>query len=612
MSQFLEKKWWNAPEGDAHHELFAYVRSIKEQQSGVFESMRYWASLYHGYEVMGLTPGTFKSLDPLFGTVSGSDPALTYNVIRSCVDTVVAQMSISRVRPMFLTSGGDWAMRRQAKQLGKYVEGIYHAEDYYGKETDVRRNGALYGTGHMYFYEDSKDVRMESVHPIEVIVDEQSAIDGKTKMIQREKFIPKDALVGMYPDKEEQIENERPLHVDGGVTITDLVCVVEAWRQPSGKEGDKGRHLICVEGATLLDEEWNKDFLPFVKYVWTKKVRGYYGEGLACEQHGKQRALNNLLARVQKSLEVNSWAWLMKHKNSKIQNNKITNDLLAIIDYEGTQPPDVRINQVIPPEVFQHIQQIKKDAYEEEGISQMSATSQRPPGFPEYGVAIRMMRNIESARFADKQAAIERFNVECADLLVKMGKEVYPSSKTVLFPSKDSAVAIKWSDVDLPRDKFFLKAMPINALPDDPAGKTAMVENWVNLGMIPPDKAFSLMGFPDTERYQSVEDAIKEDIENSIEAILADGIYIAPEPYQDLNLAVKLGQHYMSLSRVEGVDEKHRALLSMYIDEAQGLLEQSQPPPAPPAPPGAPQGAEPAPQQQPLPVGDPGQGQGQQ
>ena len=57
---------------------------------------------------------------------------------------------------------------------------------------------------------------------------------------------------------------------------------------------------------------------------------------------------------------------------------------------------------------------------------------------------------------------------------------------------------------------------------------------------------------PDLEAEMNLEDAPRDLLEQAFERMLTDGIYISPEPFYDLQLAMKLGSLHYQRARLAG------------------------------------------------------------
>ena len=78
---------------------------------------------------------------------------------------------------------------------------------------------------------------------------------------------------------------------------------------------------------------------------------------------------------------------------------------------------------------------------------------------------------------------------------------------------------------------------------------------------------------------------------------MTTGIYEAPEPYQNLQLGLRLFQNAYLMYKGQNAPEDRLELLRQWVSDAQALLAQAQPPMPPQAPPA---GAAPGPMAPPI------------
>ena len=86
----------------------------------------------------------------------------------------------------------------------------------------------------------------------------------------------------------------------------------------------------------------------------------------------------------------------------------------------------------------------------------------------------------------------------------------------------------------------------------------------------------------------NLSNAAIDDVMEQLEKIVEDKKYDTPEMYQNLQLAVKLGQSAYLKARADNQPQDVQELLRRYIDDAQAMINDQAAEQAPPAaPPGA-------------------------
>ena len=589
--ELTDYAWWSQ-EGDAVADsVQAVVNNIvKTQDYQRTLNLRY-ARLYGNLEVFGLGYGSYRRNTPQ--TVP--DNAVTYNVVKSVIDTAAAKISQNRPRPLFLTSGGNYAQQERAKKLTKYVDGVFYDTHAYRKAQDAFIDAGVFGTGCLKVFIEEGRVRLERVTPTELVVDDADGRYGKPRQLHQVRLVGRQALLEMYPEHEVAIKSAHSALDDSDSNVADMVEVTESWYL--GK-----RHAITIEGKTLFDEEYTKTYFPFVFFNWNKRLAGFFGQGLAENLVGIQIEINKILKTIQKAQAIASVPRVFLESSSKVSTAQLTNQIGSIVKYTG-KAPTIHTAQALNPEVYNHLKWLIQSAYEIPGISQLSAQSKKPSGL-DSGVALREYNDIESERFMLQGQRWEAFFLDLAKIIIDMSRDIYEHDKGLLVNviGKDFIETIKWADVDLKDDQFIMKVYPTNLLPTTPAGKLQKLQELIQTGMISPEEGRELLDFPDLEAFATLASADKKLTDKIINTIVEDGQYNPPEPESNLEYATKKAQQAYLAGILNDLPEERLEMLLRYMDDAARLLKAQTPPPAPAPAPAAPMAApEPLPQSDLLP-----------
>jgi len=354
--------------------------------------------------------------------------------------------------------------------------------------------------------------------------------------------------------------------------MRDYVLVVEAWHLPSGKDVGDGRHVITIEKDTLLDEEYTREYFPFTFFRWSKRLTGFWGQSLTERLIGIQLEINKLLRLIQKAFHLGSAFKVFLEYGSKVAKEHLNNELGSIVYYTG-QKPEFYAPKVVNEEVFRHLQFLIQSAYEESGVSQLSATSKKPSGL-DSGKALREYNDIETERFAITSQEYEASFLETARQYIDLVKELYDEGHDyeAVAESKRMIEKIKWSEIDIEDNEFILKMFPTSSLPTTPAGKMQYVQELINNGFIPKEYALSLLDFPDLDEYTSLANAGLDNLKKTLYNILNKGLYEAPEPYQDLVGGITMFQNAYLRGKNEDVPESRLELIRKWISNAEAIM----------------------------------------
>lgn len=557
------KNWWEQKKGEAHDAVFSLIENIKIKQSGKSEENLRHLRLYGNAEVLGLRVGEFSKQRSL--------QKLALNVIQMTVDTIVARLSKNKPKPMFITEDGDYTMKRQAKRLEQYCLGQFSALDLYEIGPMVLRDACVFGDGWLHWYFDDGKIQCEKVFPEEIMVDEDEAIYGETRQIIRTKHVNKHRLSALYPKFSGEIEKagtvENSYMFDN--LDTKMISVAEVYRLgTASKEYKDGRHSIVISTATLLDESWTRDYLPYTRMQWNPRLLGYYSQGLAEMLTGIQVEINKLLMTIQQSMHLGSVPKIFVESGSKIVSSHLNNQIGTIVKYTGNVPTPGQLMRV-PSELFVQLDKLYSRSFEQAGVSQLSTASAKPAGLNS-GKALRDYHDIESERFAVHAQRYEEFYLDCARMIVKLSRDEAAKDKTLktTYLDKKGLKKIEWSSIDLQEEEYVMRLYATNLLSDTPSGRLSDVNELMTLGLIDKRQAKSLLDFPDVEGVLSRENALAENVDLIIEKIIDDGIYTPPEDFIDFSYALpQLQQAYLKYQNM-GLEQDKLELLRQWIEDA--------------------------------------------
>jgi len=596
--------WWREPKGEVHAHVFPIVRKVRQEQNSRRADYLRFAKLYAN-----------RDFDRFISSVSASlfGKKISFNVIKACIDTACAKISTTKTRPMFLTEKGSRKQQNKAKKLTQYLDGTYYQSDIYSIGQEVFRDACIFGTGALKCLEKDNQISYERTFIDEIVVDDIDGRLGNPRQLHQTKPIHREILKEMFPDEEgasrirQAIDSAEAVSRPEKNGLVDMIEVVESWHLPSGKDATDGRHTICIQNETLLDEEWNHESFPFIFFRWNKPILGFFGEGLAAELIGIQLEINMMLLRIKEALELMAVPRIFLEEGSNVNSSHINDEIGGIIKYRGTQPTAVTW-QGMNQETYNHLEYLYKKAFEISGISQLSASSKKPAGL-DSGVAIREYQDIETERFAVVASAYQKFYLDVAKLTIAIQREIAEKDPklSVRVKEKKFMTTIKWKEVDLDDDKYIMQVFPTNFLPKTPEGKLQFVQELIQSGFIDPDWALSLLDFPDLEGFFNLKTSAIDDTLQILDRIIEDEEYTAPEVYMNLHLSMGMAQGAYLRAKTDGTSDISLEYLQRFIDDCQALLEQMNPP-APTPQPQATAVPEPKPQSDLMPVNPPNAG----
>ena len=596
------RQWWKLKKEDIPASIQAILGFLQQHQGSRQTQMVISSRLYGNQNVMGVNGLSYSKVASTFSQLKDR---ISYNVCQSVVDTVTSKMAKNKPRPYFLTSGGDYKIQRKAKKLGKFVDGLFYENEMYALGTQIFKDACVWGSGAVKVFPSSGRVKVERALVAELYVDEVEGFYGYPRQLHQVRNVDRQVLMDEFPAYKAKILQAKRAIPDSRSmdNISDQVTVAESWHLRSGPEAKDGLHVIVIENATLHSEQWDKDYFPFAFFHWTKRMHGFWGQGLIEQIQNIQLEINKLLWVIQRSMHLMGSFKVLLENGSKVVKAHIDNDIGTIINYTGTQPTYVT-PPIVAPEVYAHLMTLKNAAYEQAGISQLSAASKKPDGLNS-GKALREFNDIESDRFMTVGQSYERFYLDVAKLGIDCARGLYEEDEAyeVKVPGKKFIETIKWSEVDLEEDEYVMKCYPVSSLPNDPAGRLQTVQEYAQAGFLSPREARRLLDFPDLEQIENLANAQEGRIHEILEGILdwdgeGESPYESPEPYLNLDLCQELALQYYAEGLCSKLEEEKLDLIRQFIDQANMLKEKAMQPPASAM--GAPQAVPQAPPQSDL------------
>ena len=604
-------RWWLEEDCDKRCQGVIDMAKSLEQNSGERHqaNLRH-ARLYENIELDSLGSSDF-AVSVVMQAIRGRG-LVRQNVVAACQDTLGAKIAKNKPRPSFLTSGGSWDKQQKARRLDKFARGMFYEMDIYEKSKEVFNDACTFGDGFLHFYQDEATGRLdcERVLPDELFVDDLDAFYGKPRTLLRRKYVQREVLCAMFPDKAGDLyaaDNTTGAGVNRK-NLTPIVEVWEAWHLPSSKKAKDGMHCISVDGVELLCEPWKLDCFPFVKFQYKKRTVGFWGKGVAETLTGIQLELNRTIMSVSEQLRRKGRGRIFLQHGSKVNPAQMTNGIADIVFYTGT-PPVVDSSSAVSQDEMMHIERLYRMAFQEVGISELSVSAKKPSGL-DAAVALREYSDIESERFSLVHQAWETFFMDCIKLCLKLIRyQVGNKGYLVKLPSKRYVIEMDWSEIAMEEDDYIIQIFPVSSLPQTPAARYQKVKEMMADGFIDKATAQRLLDYPDLESEQNLANAALDDADATISAILDEATpRVMPlEPFQNLELIVQRANAAYLFARHHDCPEDRLDMVRQLIEQATAKMQEIAMATAPmpmAGPPGSPASG-PVP---PGPAGMPGQG----
>jgi hypothetical protein len=590
--------WWPETLDERGAAMVALAKQIETSSA---ELMRndlnlLYGSCYEGRALTSLYQYGGAAVLSQGATSLASTVDVSWNQIRSVVQTVASQVSRTKPRARFLTTGGNYKQKRRAKKLTLYCDGLFQEAKAYEKTQQVFVDAGVFDVGALEVYRDGDRVRMARILACEILIDANDGIYGTPRSMYRRRFIDRSMLKARFPKCADAIARATAADPVHNGAQASLIEVYEGWHLPSTPNAKDGRHVIAIagQGGTLLDEVYKRDYFPVILFTWDRSLAGAYGRSAAEVLLPNQTAINTLLDKIARAQHLACVPRVGIQRGSKVLKSEITNGIGSVIQF-GSMPPVWWSPTALSPEVYQHLERHWSKGFELYGVSSDTASGRKEAGVTS-GTAIRESLDIQTARFAVLAQRWEQLHLDIARAAIDIARDIYADNREmrVSAPGSELLESIDWGDVDMEEDQYVIQGYPTSLLPTTPQGRIDRVADLVDRGIWSPKRAEAALDDLDVDAATSASRAAEKDIERMCDEMLSGGRYEGPEPTMDLDACLRIAGQHLSMGRLEKVPAKDLDKLYKFLDDTAELKKQIAPPPAP-APAGPPGAAPPVP-----------------
>lgn len=578
----FDREFWKAD--DPGKAAVTLARRIQFDQRHRYDRYVRNACLYGDEALQGLDPDAYDRVD-------NEAPRLSINVVKNVCDAYQSEMTQSVPKTTFLTEGGMWEQKERAEGLGFFCEGAFEQTDFYSHWRQNVLDSAIHGTGLLHIDDAPFGLYVNRLYCWEHLVDSASAYKGNPRIHFIRYFEDRERLIERFPKAKATIAATEPATSDDRWSYwvtraaSDLVLVTESWVLPTAQGRGNGVHIVGVDAGTIGKRKYEAPFPPIVPIRRAKAPMGFYGLGIAQNLEGLQVEINEILLDIQEYMHrIAKPKWFV-NKEAKVIKTQLDNAIGTIVEWgpKGS-PPEIRVPQGMPPDVFRHLWELYAKAFEIEGISQLAAQAQKPAGI-EAAAALRELSMAQSKRNVVALKESEDYCIQASKLYIEAAKRIARNGNSGLMvrsARKTYFKVSKWANVEMNDDQYMVRAYPSNALKGTPAEKVNQVYDWVKLQLLngpdgKPDATLirQLLDFPDFG--SQLLDAPYESAMATVAEMLETGAYIPPHPNMDLNRAKTYAQAKWCDGYANKMPLEKLLLIDRFIDECISLIELTKP-----------------------------------
>lgn len=446
-----------------------------------------------------------------YDTEEDTSSGIQENIIKSCIDTLVSKIASQKVRPYFNTVNGTFKEMRIVKQAQQFFDQLYDDQNVNKTVTKAFKDACIFDTGIIYIDKDTHSI--QRVLPWQVAIDNREAsYNGLTRLVWKKENFP----VTNIPFTDNKLKR-------WVVNTQQQVTFYEYWNLNEGK-----KVYYIPEMDFYKEEKYEENLLPFIFINYDDPIKGNSSVSVVDLLFGIQDEIDSLIVKIKDASQLSSPLKYLVPESSSVKVNKLTNRVGEVITYSAlpnqTTPPVVAVTEpFMDPQWISLLDKLKQDAYELCGISQLSATSQKPQGLNS-GVALSTMEDIESDRFEVQLNTIIHSYVDIAKMCIAL----FNRDENIL-PDNRLRKGFTWGDIVDAQNQLIIQFSAAENLSKDPQTRAQQVMMLVQLGVIPQNRIASLMEIPDTVQGYSIANNSIEAVMNVIDECIENNNFEVPD-----------------------------------------------------------------------------------
>lgn len=435
-----------------------------------------------------------------FNIEDDTTSSIQENVIASCIETLCSKIASQKVRPFFNTVNGTFKEMQIARQAQTYFDQVYDEKDVNKTITNTFKSACIFDKGVIKITKEEISTRL----PWNVYVDPKEVSYNKiTYVAEKLPKTPGRLLYTKYGIKAD-------FNLD--YTVYEYYDIIEHIKA-----------IYVEELNKATTEKWEPEVIPYLFMYYSDPIKGNTSQSVVDQLYGIQMQIDDILSVIKDSVQMNPGMTLFVPRTANIKTNMLSNRTGQIIQYDpipnqSASPITYATSDIISAQFIQLLDKLKNDAYEIVGISQLSATSQKPEGLNS-GVALSTMEDIESDRFETQLNSVIRMYIDVA----KACMDIFPPDEDIL-PQGTNRANIKWSDIIEARDNLKIQFSAANSLSKDPSEKLKQLVALAQAGVVPQSHIASLMELPDLQSGYNIANNAFNAVYTFIDEVIKNGV----------------------------------------------------------------------------------------
>lgn len=437
-----------------------------------------------------------------FNIEDDTTSSIQENIIASCIETLCSKIASQKVRPFFNTVNGTFKEMQVARQAQTFFDQLYEENNVNKKVVSAFRDACIFDKGFIKISEEGITNRL----PWNIFLDPREVSYNQITHIAEK--LPK------TPGRILKLKYNVTRGVDTNLdyTVYEYYDVMEHIKA-----------VYVVELNYVAISAYTPDIVPYLQISYSDPIKSNTSQSVVDQLYGIQMQIDDLLAVIKDSIQLNPGMTLLVPRSANIKTNMLSNRTGQIIQYDpipgqSANPVTWATNDIISGQFVQLLDKLKNDAYEIVGISQLSATSQKPEGLNS-GVALSTMEDIESDRFETQLNNVIRLYVDIA----KACLDIFPPEDDILPPDTVRA-NITWADIIEARNNMKIQFSAAQSLSKDPSEKLKQLTALATSGVIPQSHIATLMELPDLQSGYNLANNAFNAVYTFIDSVIKNGV----------------------------------------------------------------------------------------
>jgi hypothetical protein len=249
-----------------------------------------------------------------------------------------------------------------------------------------------------------------------------------------------------------------------------------------------------------------------------------------------QFEINFLLNAVKDASQKTNVNSVFMPKGAFVGAKKLSNGVGQIIEYDATRLNSAPLTVATPPfadpEYMKTFEELKANAAELSGVSQLAQASLKPAGINS-GKGLQTLEDIQAGRFESIFRSVVKLYTDLTVLFIKL----QPDDELVL-PEDNIRSNCTWGEVKQLMDKMKIQFCGTDSISKDPATKAQVIQMLASSGLVNQDYLTQVLEIPDLDMTYSYMQNRWIAVQTCLDRCIFEDIYEIP-PFVDLLLLSK-------------------------------------------------------------------------